>query len=146
MLQEEILERNKEIALMLGWKEATLEYKMKWCAVPTEDRLNRLNQLYVPFLMKENNEPLFEDTVYWSKSWNSIMDAVEFINNLKIKQQTFYVSITRSNVWVYQYKNETNICPASASGVLPENEFKPLKETLFLAVSDFAKLYNNKKL
>jgi hypothetical protein len=121
MLQEEILERNKEIVLMLG--------------------LNHDEEAFV-----FDGQAYSWDLPRFQSDYNWLMEVVEFINNLKIKQQTFYVSITRSNVWVYQYKNETNICPASASGVLPENEYKPLKETLFLAVSDFAKLYNNKEL
>ena len=121
MTQKEILERNKEIVLMLG--------------------LNYDEEAFV-----FDGQAYSWDLPRFQSDYNWLMDVVEFINNLKIKQQTFYVSIIRSNVWVYQHKNRTTKCPASASGVLPENEFKPLQETLFLAVSDFAKLYNNKEL
>jgi hypothetical protein len=129
MTQQEIIERNKEIALMLG-----KEYKDNWIVI------NYSNVCGVNPTGKTWQECIFHLDYNW------LMEVVEFINNLKIKQQTFYVSIIRSNVWVYQHKNRTTKCPASASGVLPENEFKPLQETLFLVVSDFAKLYNNKEL
>jgi hypothetical protein len=78
----EIQERNKQIALMLGWKEATLEYKLKWSGVKTKERLNRLDKDFVPILMKENEEPLWEDSLRWHSDWNWLMEAVEFIENL----------------------------------------------------------------
>jgi hypothetical protein len=121
MTQQEIQERNKDITLMLGLhhdKECVI-YEMKaytW------------------------------DMLRFHSDWNWLMEAVEFINSLKIQTQTFYVSITRSNVWIYQYENHTTKCPAFSSGVLDDGKFKPLKETLFIAVSDFAKLYNDKQL
>jgi hypothetical protein len=160
MLQEEILERNKEIALMLGWKEATLEYKMKWCAVPTEDRLIRLNQLYVPFLMKENNEPLFEDTMYWSESWNSLMDAVGFIKqNLRTSEDTADAKVGEYFIdeWSFGVKSYyirliqwTDNGWRMFDGVNRDLSFYYIigencqseKEAIFLAVSDLAKLYN----
>lgn len=126
MTQEEIQERNKQIALMRGFK---------FTNTMPENVMTDLNGGHhnIHFLQ-------------FHSDWNWLMEAVEFINNLKIKTQTFYVSITRSNVWIYQYKNHTTKCPAFSSGVLDDGKFKPLKETLFIAVSDFAKLYNDKKL
>jgi hypothetical protein len=72
-------ERNKEIALMLGWKEATLEYKLKWSGVKTEDRLNRLDKDFVPILMKENEEPLWEDSLRWHSDWNWLMESCKYL-------------------------------------------------------------------
>lgn len=162
MTQEEILERNKEIALMLGWEEATTEYKMKWCAVPTEERLSRLNQTYVPFLMKENNEPLFEDSVLWNKDWNCLMDAVKFIKkNLRTSEDTddakvgeyfidewrfgvksYYIRLIQWNDKGWRMFDRENI-DLSIYYVIGEN-CQSEKEAIFLVVSDLAKLLNKK--
>ena len=121
MTPQEIQERNKEIALMLGWKEATLEYKLKWCSVKTEERLNRINPEYVPVLMKENEEPLFESFLRWHSDWNWIMKAIQFLQNHFESKERSWTSIER-------YPLYTDI------------------ETVFVLVSDFAKHYNEGKL
>jgi hypothetical protein len=137
MTQQEIQERNKQIALMLGWKEATLEYKLKWSGVKTEERLNRLDKDFVPILMKENEEPLWEDSLRWHSDWNWLMEAVEFINNTHnqgIPHRDLHYTmgyLLHGGWW--------------RDTLIPERLLSD-KTQLFIAVSDFAKLYNNKEL
>lgn len=138
MTPQEIQERNEQIALMLGYRLITPDMRRnpdKW------------NMSYWQKDYPEKQDVLCsEKYLPFHSDWNWLMEVVEFINNLKIKTQTFYLSITRSNVWIYQYKNHTTKCPTFSNSVLDDGKFKPLKETLFIAVSDFAKLYNNKEL
>jgi hypothetical protein len=121
MTPEEIKERNKQIAFMFGWKEATLEYKLKWCVVPTEERLNRINPEYVPILTKENEEPLFESFLSWHSDWNRLMEAIQFLQKHFESKERSWTSIERHPLY-------TDI------------------ETVFVLVSDFAKHYNEGKL
>lgn len=142
MTQQEIQERNKQIALMLGWKEATLEYKLKWCSVPTEERLNRLKQEYVPILMKENQDPLWNSSLLWHSDWNWLMESKKFICNLKEVdefstrydsfEKEYYCSILPS----YKYSFNTLY-----TKVLEEEI-----QAVFIIISNFAKLYNEKKI
>ena len=164
MTQQEIQERNKEIALMRGWKEATLKYKIKWCGVKTEDRLNRLDKDFVPILMKENEEPLWEDSLRWHSDWNWLMESVEFIKkNIKsssntrdakigelfidkweFKVKSYYVRLIQwtKNGWRMPDRDDMELSLLYIIGENCESE----KEALFLIVSDIAKLYNEKKL
>jgi hypothetical protein len=144
MTQQEIQERNKQIALMLGFCEnqfkeiQTSIIEAAWICV----------EINVTYDTEHEDFPMLTrwDYLLFHSDWNWLMEAVEFINNIKIKKQYFYVNIVRSNIWIYQYKYNTTKCPVAVIGTLPEGKFKPLKETLFIAVSDFAKLYNNKEL
>jgi hypothetical protein len=130
MTTEEIQERNKQIAMMLGWKEATLEYKLRWCAVPTEERLNRLDQDHVPILMKENKDPLWSSSLLWHSDWNWLMEAVEFIEKVYNNQPIYF---GHNNCVIFSPKTI-------------KSKGKDKKEAVFIAVSDFAKLYNENKL
>jgi hypothetical protein len=130
MTPQEIQERNKQIAVMLGWNEATLEYKLRWCAVPTEERLNRLDQDDVPILMKENKDPLWSSSLLWHSDWNWLMEAVEFIEKVYNNQPIYF-----------GHKNCVIFSPKTI-----KSKGKDKKEAVFIAVSDFAKLYNEKKL
>jgi hypothetical protein len=87
MTQQEIQERNKQIALMLG-------YKTTW-----------LDKLFYTWKCR------------FLYDWNLLMEAVEFIEKLN--------KTDKEIVWT---KAATK------------------KEAVFIAVSDFAKLYNNKEL
>jgi hypothetical protein len=108
----EIQERNKQIALMLG-------YKTTW-----------LDKLFYTWKCR------------FLYDWNLLMETVEFIEKFKIE-----ISII---------KNECSIIDTEKAE-LEENPFmiEPIskcfdaetkKEAVFIAVSDFAKLYNNKEL
>jgi hypothetical protein len=143
MTQQEIQQRNKEIALMLGWEDATLEYKLKWCGVPTEERLDRLNKDYIPFLTKKDkSEPLFNDGLRCDSDWNQLMESVEFIENLKMQ-----VSIIDNECAIIDIeKAEKEENPFMIEPVTKCYNGETKKEAVFIAISDFAKLYNNNNL
>ena len=93
MTQQEIQERNKEIALMLG-DEYEHSYHL---------------------------------------DWNWLMEAVEFI-----EKNNYTFIIEDKHCYYYHYKQ---FLRESKSGI-----GKSKKEAVFIAVSDFAKLYNDKTL
>jgi hypothetical protein len=143
MTQQEIQERNKQILLMMGYHEATLEEKLKWCGIPTEERLNRINQSDVPAFFNEKEEPLFIESICCDSDWRWLMKAVEIIRLKKYSYDMYcpsYITDTDSdsefecNLWD---GINSEICGRSKSS---------LKEAIFMVVSDFAKLYNNKEL
>ena len=97
MTQEEIRERNKQIALMLGLnhdKEAVV-YKMRQYSW---------------------------DSLKFDLDWNWLMETVEFVK-----------SVTDKNLEELKYE-VTHLFITSS------------KKRVFIAVSDFAKLYNEKKI
>jgi hypothetical protein len=117
MTQQEIQERNEQIALMLGMKiEGT--YITNW---------------------KEFNSLLhsIEDTLKFHSDWNWLMEAVSFINKTHNQNNPH-----RDLAYTIKYLLN--------GGWWGENQIprRVLSDTeqLFLAVSDFAKLYNNKEL
>jgi hypothetical protein len=141
MTQQEIQERNKQIALMLGWKEATLEYKLKWCNVPTEEGLKRISQDFsVPILMKEKTYPLFNSSLRWLIDWNWLMEAVDFIEKLGFNTDSYspVQGLVEDNFYEFNIWNKIN----------PEIQGRgnTNKEAVFIAVSDFAHIFNNKEL
>ena len=117
MTQQEIQERNSDIALMLGL------HHDKECVI-------------------YGMTAYTWDMLRFHSDWRWLMDAVEFIEKFKIE-----ISII---------KNECSIIDTEKAE-LEENPFmiEPIskcfdaetkKEAVFIAVSDFAKLYNNKQL
>lgn len=127
MTQEEIQDRNKQIALMLGWTIAPLQFKLDWCMVPTEERLTKLNQDFVPFLIKDDEgkirgkKVLFRDDTSFHDDWNWLHEAAEK---------------------VYSLLSHTDSIKHDIIQLLGRNQ----KEDVFIAVSNFAKIYNNKEL
>jgi hypothetical protein len=126
MTPQEIQERNKQIALMLGYVNTTpadkdfniFEYPTKFGAIP---------KMIETMSMKFHSD------------WNWLMEAVEFIE--KVKDEQGYGNMV--NIWV----NGCNVCENNAGYKIIENIFASTKkEAVFIAVSDFAKLYNEKKL
>ena len=138
MTQEEIQERNKQIALMLGKKEQ-LEYWKQWVDI--------------------------ESKLKWHSDWNWLMESVEFIKkNIKTSNDTqdakigelfidewkfrvkqYYLRIIQwtENGWrMFDGKENSELSMFYIIGENCESE----KEAVFLIVSDFAKLYNDKKL
>jgi hypothetical protein len=122
MTQQEIQERNIQIALMLGWTYNNV--MERW----NEDMLHEYSYI---------------EALKFHSDWNWLMEAVEFI---------------RLKNWSYDM-----YCPSSINEKDSDGEFEcnfwdkinpevigrsktSLKEAVFLAVSDFAKLYNNNKL
>jgi hypothetical protein len=166
-MTQQTIERNKEIATMLGWKEATLEYKLKWCGIPTEERLNKIKPKYVPILMKENEEPLFESSI-WHLDWNWLMEGVNFIKqNIKVSDdgytkeaiigeffidkwefsvKKYYLRIIQWTENGWRMFNGVNENPDLSMYYIIGKNCISEKEAVFLIVSDFAKLYNEGKL
>jgi hypothetical protein len=104
MTQQEIQERNKQIALMLG-------YKMTW----------------------------FDTAFYTWKcrflyDWNILMEAVELI------KKTSGIAMVDG-----PFRKPTCVIHLSNLRAV-SGQSNTLKEAVFIAVSDFAKLYNNKEL
>jgi hypothetical protein len=120
MTQQEIQERNKDIALMLGYVNTT----------PTDKDFNIFE-----FPTKIGIIPNMIETMSmrFHSDWNWLMEAVEFIE--KVKDEQGYGNMV--NIWV----NGCNVCENNAGYKIIEN-----KEAVFTAISDFAKLYNEKKL
>ena len=122
MTQQEIQERNEKIAIMLGWK--------------TISQLEEIN---------EENEHLKDcyflphtELVFWSvenlkfhRDWDWLMEAVEFIES-----RGYEIDI---------FANCVEICTTPDEDYVSEAVGKTKKEAVFLAVSDFAKLYNEIK-
>jgi hypothetical protein len=116
MKQQEQQERNIEIVKMLG-KE--LRYQEDSITIWSDDKKSSYGLLYHP-------------------SWEMLMSAVDFIEKQKIA-----VYINSNNCVIQSIGNK-------------ENKFKPTtyqdvygsdkKEAVFIAVSEFAKLYNENKL
>lgn len=136
MTQQEIQERNKQIALMLG--------AYKCSEISEQYELPK----YMTFQPRENSNLchtakvcLLEDMQFQS-DYNWLMEAVEFIEK-KIKVNSEYASD-------YNVVFDSFSCSIETTGyhqktIININN-QNRKEALFLVVSDFAKLYNNKKL
>jgi hypothetical protein len=134
MTQQEIQERNKQIALMLGWEyidEKVSYQNYGWWVKGTYhlDADARSNKNWIGF----------NSDIKFHSDWNWLHEAVEFIENIKDEQG--YGNMI--NIWV----NGCNVCENNAGYKIIENIFAPTKkEAVFIVVSDFAKLYNEKKL
>jgi hypothetical protein len=116
----QIEERNKQIALMLGWTYN--ELMDRW----NEDMLH--DYAYVEDLKFHSN-------------WNWLMEAVKFINNTHnqdnpYRDLTYTIKHLLNGGW-WKLKSEEKLIPRRLLSDI---------EQLFLAVSDFAKLYNEEEL
>jgi len=124
MTQEEIQERNKQIALMLGWKETSAhkrdQYGYYQCveAYSTPYR-NTIDAQAVEY-QYDKNAFAVEDLRFHS-DWNWLMMAIHFLHKHFESKERSWTSIER-------YPLYTDI------------------ETVFVLVSDFAKHYNEGKL
>jgi hypothetical protein len=138
MTPQEIQERNKQIALMLGW-----------------ERHNHAS--YFTWTKQNSKYHIYDSILQFDSNWNWLMDAVEFIEKLKFNTKAC-VHCNNDRVYLKTY-------PLTQTELSPEEEYfakfisvtnfhfefcyalKPTKkEAVFIAVSDFAKLYNEKKL
>lgn len=119
----DINERNNQIALMLGWDE---EQSGSWFTVIE-------NSKYVVY-SEHNNYPY--KGLPFNRDWNWLMKVVEFINkthnnNNPHRDLVYTINYLLNGGWW----GETLIPKRLLSN----------KEQLFLAVSDFAKYYNEKQ-
>jgi hypothetical protein len=138
MTQQEIKERNKEIALMLGLKPLQKPYTG---AYQTSD--STYNPTFYHDRMEGESWYLYPQ---YDSDWNWLMEAVEFIE--KLKGMSIYIGKNRMNklhsVEISYEDNTWQKRPHIDKTIFIQNELK--KEAVFIAVSDFAKLYNNKQL
>lgn len=135
MKQQEIQERNKQIALMLGYDTPVVDKDFYFV-----EKNNYIESSVIPKLLELNFEKRFHS------DWNWLMEAVEFIE--KLKGMSIYISKNRMNklhsVEISYEDNTWQKRPHIDKTIFIQNELK--KEAVFIAVSDFAKLYNEKKL
>jgi hypothetical protein len=130
MTQQEIRERNEQIALMLGYRLITPDMRRnpdKW------------NTSYWQKDYPEKQDVLCsEGYLPFHSDWGSLMKSVEFIEELN----NYFVQIEEKSCYVYDISkfddSQTN------AFIIKDGETK--REAVFIAVSDFAKLYNDKKL
>jgi hypothetical protein len=85
MTAKEILEYNILCAEFLEWKKTTEQFKIDWVGCQTKERLERLNEEYIPILEKNGNV-IFSDfsVIDFYSDWNRIMEVYTKINNSKI--------------------------------------------------------------
>lgn len=135
MTQQEIQERNKQIATMLRYKLITPSMRKNpgewsisyWQKDHPEKQDVLCSEKYLPF----------------HSDWNWLMKAVEFIeeklnletviSNMGFGSNNQYININRDISII----NETIDNPSKIMG-----KSSSKKEAVFIAVSDFAKLYN----
>ncbi len=140
MTQEEIKERNNQIVLMLGWKK-TSAHKVDqygWyepvVGYSTPYR-NTLDTQAVEYQYDKN--AFATGDLQFHSDWNWLMEAVEFINkthkdNNPYRDLHYTIGYLLHGGWWGDNR-------------IPERLLSD-KTQLFLAVSDFAKLYNEGKL
>ena len=141
MTQQETQDRNKEIALMLGADiQDTLEriYIDKMIddeltfhnisvTLGTYEWSGTTNIHYIPF-----------DMLQFHSDWNWIMEAVEFIEKL----DNYFIQIEEKSCYVYDISKFDD----SQTNAFIIKDSKTKEESVFIAVSDFAKKFNNKEL
>jgi hypothetical protein len=130
MKTKEIQDRNKQIALMLGAFTKEMMGINAW--VLQEDELNLSFDRFDEKIFSNNGGSSWKiKDLKFHSDWNWLHEAIDFI--LKTNQTI----ISLNNCEIYMYKN----------GQKPINiGAKNTKLATFIAVSDFAKLYNNKEL
>ena len=133
MTPQEIQERNKQVALMLGW--SYIKDGDSWVA-------DLSNQVFYT-----GNKLIFQ------LDWNWLMQAVEFIESKMLYSIKINSSPTISSRWLshtIQIQNANFVDIASNTFIIKyQSDYSQGQtkiEAVFIAVSDFAKLYNDKKL
>jgi hypothetical protein len=127
MTPQEIQERNKQIALMLGFK-----YKNQakyWSIYPLDDNsfLSKLG-----YVMMCN--------LKFHSDWNWLMEAVEFIRRLgwNYDISSPIASLKESSLFECDFWNKNN-------HDINRRSLNSQKEAVFIAVSDFAKLMTSQE-
>ncbi len=138
MTQEEMQERNKQIALMLTW-----------------DSNESQTEFYPPYQFGGVKDL---DDLMFNLNWNWLMEAVEFISkqahkgfpiNCIISNTGCAININPTNVMGDKFEGKTEIVNTLNINyhIVDEKEKDfTRQEAVFIAVSDFAKLYNNKEI
>jgi hypothetical protein len=129
MTQKEIQERNKEIALMLGWNIVSFPTSM---STPFHGR-----SIWFKNDSEKSGQSVCEvGEEYFHKSWDWLMEAVEFIKSINA---VFWFP---DSFCIKEDRTISSKTIVQTHFKLPKEE----KEAVFIAVSNFAKLYNEKKL
>jgi hypothetical protein len=134
MTQEEIQERNKEIVLMLGWKKTSAHkrdqygYYQPVVGYSTPYR-NTLDTQAVEYQFDKN--AFATGDLQFHSDWNWLMESVEFIH------KKYHTIISVNHCEIHTYENDKKSINVGANNT---------KLATFIAVSDFAKLYNEGKL
>jgi len=133
MTQQEIQERNKQIALMLN-------IKIEQCYPENKDYKQHgiVYTLEKEFAENVNSVFLSVSELKFHKDWNWLHEAVEFIEKLN----NYFIQIEEKSCYVYDISKFDN----SQANAFIIKDGKTKKEAVFIAVSDFAKLYNEKKI
>lgn len=138
MTQEE---RNEQIALMLGWRKYKMLNNLPW----QKKRMTYTNVTRPNFFT-----PLFYIEAFkFNSNWNLLMEAVEFI------ESKGYATKIAHDYCISNYGCDECVIDKRKNALTSyEDRDEPLifeltktkKEATFTAVSDFAKLYNEKKI
>jgi hypothetical protein len=153
MEQQEIQERNKQIALMLN-------IKIEQCYPENKDYKQHgiVYTLEKEFAENVNSIFLSVSKLKFHKDWRWLMEAVEFIGKQNYKG--FPINCTIGSTGCSINVNPTNFMGDKFEGkreivntlninyhiVDEKEEGFTKKEAVFIAVSDFAKKFNNKEL
>jgi len=167
MTQQDIQERNKQIALMLGWKycHKDLVFTSKPTPAVPDGSVSvfsgwiKNEQPYIKgvplIVVKENRQQIeYLRKLTFHSDWNSLMKAVEFI-----EKKEYWVEIVKSElgtktrnypiIWCEIGKeNNTDLLDNNNYTKITRGESvnRDKKKAIFIAVSDFAQLYNEGKL
>jgi len=134
MTSQEIIDRNKEICLMLGLKPLNKPYLGAF----TTNNNTHNSSFYVD---RMENESWY---VYpeFHFNWNWLMEAVKFIDSIEVKNSEYNSTY---NVASDQFGVSIETTGYHSKTVIKVENSNRL-EAMFIAVSDFAKLFNNNKL
>ena len=132
MTKQEVFEYNKRCALFLGWKETTELFQINWVGCKTKERLDRLDNAYIPILEK-NGDVIFSDfsVIEFTENWNRIMEVVEAIEKLGYEIDIF--------------SNCVEICDTPDENYIGEAVGKTKKEAVVQAINQFLIWYNQGK-
>lgn len=158
MTQQEKLERNKQIALMLGWKyyEPKVDIDHSecgglyrrcevWSKIPIElDRFDEDDQYYpkTNWFKKAYEHGGYKTNLNYDSDWESLMEVVEFIETLNFENTIMeFFWLNGKNVSLYQKNKQNGNVLWETHGRFKNVQTK--KDAVFLIVSDFAQKYNN---
>jgi len=128
MEQQEIQERSKQIALMLGYVNTTPEDK-------------DFNIFEYPVKIGIIPKMIETMSMQFHSDWNWLMEAVEFIRLKNWSYDMYCPSDTTDTDGLFECNFWNKINPE-----IMGRSKESLKEATFIAVSDFAKLYNEGNL
>jgi hypothetical protein len=128
MTQQEKQERSEQIALMLGWIYNS--FNDRW----NED-------------MSHDYSFLRMDELNFHSDWNWIMEAVEFIEKVGFYSKISGCATSICNYCWFDEGGDSGsfVNNRKVIGYNSKN-YQNKKETVFIAVSDFAKIYNDDKI